>query len=162
MKKIFLLLALASFMMMSCNANKGDDSSDTNTSVKNQKSGAKTNQDGMYEYEEDVPVPLPGETDYNTAEVAQGKLPFVVDFSATWCGPCKKLKPYFKQMENVYAGEAIFRTIDIDEHPELANAHNVEGVPTVIIFSDSTMTHELYRVVGFDPQGLEEAILDYI
>lgn len=116
----------------------------------------------MYEYEEEVPVPLPGQPDADAQEAASGKTPYVVDFSATWCGPCQQLKPYFKQMEEVYAGQADFRTVDIDENQQLARRHGIEGVPTVIIFSDSTMTTELYRVVGFDPQGLEQAIMEFI
>lgn len=103
-----------------------------------------------------------GDCKNSTEQTNMGRVPYIVDFSATWCQPCQQLKPYFKQMEETYAGQARFRTVDVDENPELAGAHNINGVPTVIIFSDSTMTRELRRIVGFDPQGIEDAIPDYI
>lgn len=103
-----------------------------------------------------------GNSKKRTGQTHMGSMPYIVDFSATWCRPCQQLKPYFKQMEETYAGQARFRTVDVDENPELAGAHNLNGVPTVIFFSDSTMTHELRRIVGFDPQGIEDAIVEYI
>lgn len=87
---------------------------------------------------------------------------FIADFSATWCGPCQQLKPYFEDMERRYGDRAIFQTYDIDDYPEMAEYYNIEGVPTIIIFSDDSMTQELRRVVGFDPEGIEDAINDYL
>ncbi|MCM1005134.1 MAG: thioredoxin family protein [Prevotella sp.] len=115
-----------------------------------------------YEYTEEVPVPAPGQPDPSTVEAESGKTPYIVDFSAKWCGPCRQLKPYFNQMEETYKGEADFATVDIDQNPELAKKHGVDAVPTVIIFSDKSMTQELYRITGFAPQELEQAIMDNI
>lgn len=163
MKKFFTI-ALAAFVAVALTACGGKDRSEDNEDKdKTEKaSGGKALSQGMYEYEEEVPVSLPGQPDADAQEASGGKTPYVVDFSATWCGPCRQLKPYFKQMEEAYAGQADFRTVDIDENQQLARVHGIEGVPTVIIFSDSTMTTELYRVVGFDPQGLEQAIMEFI
>lgn len=121
-----------------------------------------TASEGMYEYEEEVPLTPVGQADPDALESKSGRMPYVVDFSASWCGPCRQLKPYFEQMEKVYAGQAGFRTVDIDAEGELASRYNVSAVPTVIIFSDSTMRTELYRVTGFDPQGLEQAIMEFV
>ena len=65
-------------------------------------------------------------------------------------------------MEETYAGQAVFRTVNVDENKALAQKNNVNSIPTVIIYSDSTMNTELYRVEGFDPTGIEEAIMEFI
>lgn len=161
MKKIFTIgfAALVAVAVCACGGkDKGGDDDENDKTEKT--SGKKALSQGMYEYEEEVP--LPGQPDADAQDAVSGKTPYVVDFSATWCGPCQQLKPYFKQMEEIYAGQADFRTVDIDENQQLARVHGIEGVPTVIIFSDSTMTTELYRVVGFDPRGLEQAIMEFI
>ena len=54
-----------------------------------------------------------------TLDLAQGK-PVIVDFNATWCGPCKK-----------YAGKALFYSVDVDVHPELAAEYGVQGIPHI-------------------------------
>lgn len=87
--------------------------------------------------------------------------PYIVDFYATWCPPCKKLAPIFHEFEHKYADKANFASIDIDKEQALANSLNLEGVPTVIVFADKSMSKELDRIVGFDPQGIETAILRY-
>lgn len=116
----------------------------------------------VYSYYEEVPVAAPGQPDPDAVEATSGKTPYVVDFYADWCPPCKKLKPYFRQMEETYAGQAVFRTVNVDENKALAQKNNVNSIPTVIIYSDSTMNTELYRVEGFDPTGIEEAIMEFI
>ncbi len=153
-KLICLLSGLAIVTLTSCGSNNSK-TDDTATQIAQNDTGS-----GMYEYSEEVPVPLNGQQDATVAEQNSDKTPCVVDFSATWCGPCQKLKPYFEEMEKTYEGQAVFRTIDIDENKALAEKYNVNAVPTVIIFSDSSMQTELYRVTGFDPQGLEEAIMN--
>lgn len=62
-------------------------------------------------------------------------LPLVVDFSATWCGPCRQFAPTFEKVSAQYKGKAEFMSIDIDEHPELATQYEIEAVPTIIIIS---------------------------
>lgn len=62
-----------------------------------------------------------------------GELPIVVDFWATWCGPCMQFKPIFHQAAEKYAGKATFAAVDIDKCVELAQKHNVQSIPTVLI-----------------------------
>lgn len=162
MKKL-LVIAMATFMAVALSACGGKDrDKDEDAESRESTAGNGNASQGMYEYEEEVPLTPPGQVDPDAVEAGSGKTPYVVDFSATWCGPCQQLKPYFKEMEETYAGQADFRTVDIDENQELAVKHNVNAVPTVIIFADSTMNTELYRVTGFDPQGLSEAIMEFI
>ena len=59
----------------------------------------------------------------------------VLDFFATWCGPCKAMAPAMEQMEKKYAGKIEFRKIDVDQEPELAPQYNITGVPTIVVLS---------------------------
>ena len=60
----------------------------------------------------------------------------LVDFFATWCGPCKMIAPLLEQVSEAYAGKAVVAKIDVDEEPELAAQFGIESIPTVILFKD--------------------------
>lgn len=66
-------------------------------------------------------------TEYNTIKAAQGKL-VVVDFSATWCGPCKKIAPRFEALSNQYP-DVSFVHIDVDKFRDHEDIKSVKGVP---------------------------------
>lgn len=84
----------------------------------------------------------------------------VVDFFATWCGPCKMLSPVFEGLAGQMKGSADFYKVDIDESLELARQYEVTTVPTVIVFKDGKPVN---RLVGFIPAPkLEEAIKAHI
>lgn len=57
--------------------------------------------------------------------------PCVIDFYATWCGPCKKLSPKLDRMASKYRGKVQFFKVDVDACPNLANAYNIRSIPTV-------------------------------
>ena len=59
----------------------------------------------------------------------------VLDFFATWCGPCKAMAPTMEKMEKKYAGKVEFRKVDVDQEPELAAQYNIRGVPTIVVLS---------------------------
>lgn len=59
----------------------------------------------------------------------------VLDFFATWCGPCKAMDPAMEKMEKKYAGKIEFRKVDVDQEPELAAQYNIRGVPTLVVLS---------------------------
>ncbi len=59
----------------------------------------------------------------------------VLDFFATWCGPCKAMAPTMEKMEKKYAGKIVFRKVDVDQEPELAAQYNIRGVPTIVVLS---------------------------
>lgn len=80
-------------------------------------------------------------------EVAKSKMA-VVDFSATWCGPCKMLAPVFHELAEEMAGVDFFNA-DVDENRELAGKYGIQGVPSILIFKDGTQTD---RSVGFQPK----------
>ncbi|MDE6527442.1 MAG: thioredoxin fold domain-containing protein [Muribaculaceae bacterium] len=62
---------------------------------------------------------------------ADGKL-VVIDFNATWCGPCKQFAPHFDAVAAENAGKAVFYSVDVDVHPELAAQYGVESIPMVV------------------------------
>lgn len=59
----------------------------------------------------------------------------VLDFYATWCGPCKQMAPVMEQMESKYGDKISFRRIDVDQEKELASQYNIEAIPTLVILS---------------------------
>lgn len=71
-------------------------------------------------------------------EVADNKIdapagvPFVLDFNATWCGPCQLFHPIFEAAARKYEGKLAFYSIDVDNNPELAEAYGVEGIPMIV------------------------------
>ena len=73
----------------------------------------------------------------------------VVDFSATWCGPCKMLAPVFEGVSNKMGDKAKFFKVDIDENSNLAQKYRISAVPTMIIFKDGVPVENL---AGFMPE----------
>lgn len=66
------------------------------------------------------------------SEVMQSDLPVIVDFSAAWCGPCKKLDPIIKELAAEYSGKAKIVHVDVDHARETAMKFGVMSVPTVL------------------------------
>lgn len=77
-----------------------------------------------------------------SAEVLSSKEPVLVDFWATWCGPCRMQGPIIEQMaaEGYNVGK-----LDVDENPDIARRYNVMSIPTLILFRDG---QEVQRFVG--------------
>lgn len=69
-------------------------------------------------------------------EVLESKIPVIVDFFATWCGPCKMFGPIIEQLSDEYDGKISIGKVDIDENPDLAQQYEVMSVPTVIFFDN--------------------------
>ncbi len=72
-------------------------------------------------------------------EVLKSELPVVLDFWASWCGPCKMFAPTFEQAANELAGKAVFGKVNTDENQELAAKYKIMTIPTVITFKDGEM-----------------------
>jgi thioredoxin 1 len=84
------------------------------------------------------------------AEVLKSEVPVVVDFFATWCGPCKMIAPLFEELAREYSGKAKFVKIDIDESPNLASSYKVRGVPTLMVFKGGDIKSTM---VGAQPKA---------
>ena len=84
----------------------------------------------------------------------------VVDFFATWCGPCKMLTPILEELSEEMQDSVEFIKIDIDESMELAMEYQVTSVPTLVFIKDG---QEVARKIGFSPKAaLKEEIEKYI
>ena len=73
--------------------------------------------------------------------------PMIVDFSATWCPPCRQLKPIFEKLAEDFRGRITFVTIDVDENPELAQAYGVQNIPMMIFLNKDGQIQN--TIVGF-------------
>ncbi len=73
-------------------------------------------------------------TEQNFNEMMASGLPVMIDFGATWCGPCKALAPRVEEIAAEYEGKAIVGTADVDECPDLAAQFRIRNVPTVLFF----------------------------
>ncbi len=69
-------------------------------------------------------------------DVLEQEIPVLVDFFATWCGPCKMLAPVLEELDAEYGGRVKIVKIDIDKHIELARQFRVATVPTMMIFEN--------------------------
>ena len=84
-------------------------------------------------------------------------LPTVIDFHATWCGPCKELAPIMEQAEKKYDGKINFNKVDVDLQPEMAQKYNVQSIPTLVFLDANGEIIE--QSVGFiDSQVLDSKI----
>ena len=81
----------------------------------------------------------------------------LVDFWATWCGPCKMLTPVIEELGGKYEGRAVIAKVDVDAEPNLARRFGVMSVPTVILFKDGA---EIDRKVGVMPADAYTQALD--
>ena len=89
-------------------------------------------------------------------EVLKSAQPVLVDFWASWCGPCKMLSPVISELADEYEGKVKVGKVNVDEQPELAAAFRVASIPTVVLFKDGEIAD---RSVGYRPkQQLEEMI----
>jgi thioredoxin 1 len=68
------------------------------------------------------------------SEVVKSDVPVLVDFTATWCGPCKALAPVVEKLAGEFAGKYKVGKLDIDEAPEVTKKFGVRSVPTVMVF----------------------------
>jgi thioredoxin 1 len=70
------------------------------------------------------------------SEVLKSSLPFLLDFGAVWCGPCRVLEPVVTKLADEVAGRARVGKLDIDDSPATATKFGIRGVPTVVVFKD--------------------------
>lgn len=59
----------------------------------------------------------------------------LIDFFATWCGPCKAMTPVMEEMEKKFGDRIEFKRVDVDQEPELAQKYNVQAIPTLVFLS---------------------------
>ena len=80
--------------------------------------------------------------------VLHNEKPVVVDFWATWCGPCKMVAPEMEKLAEKYAGKVDVVKVDVDANPGLSRAFNIMSIPTIAFFKPGSQPQ---GVVGFRP-----------
>lgn len=136
MKKIFICL-VALVALVACN-NKSDEQANGNAEA---------------EQVEAVADDMPDDGWMKQTTLLANK-PMVVDFFATWCGPCKELAPVLDELEKKYEGEVIFQRIDVDQRPELAQEFRIEAIPMLMFI---TPKGDYQTIVGYQDAPVIEA-----
>ena len=99
-------------------------------------------------------------TDENFAsEIAGAQGLAVVDFGASWCGPCRIIGPIVDQLADEYAGRVVVGKLDVDEKPATAAQFGVRSLPTVLFFKDGKVVDQ---IIGAVPRpALERKIIEH-
>ena len=74
------------------------------------------------------------------SEVMDSPIPVIIDFWATWCGPCRMIAPIIEEIAKEFAGEIKVGKVNVDEEPELASSFRIISIPTIVMVKDGKVT----------------------
>ena len=93
-------------------------------------------------------------------DIVNGEVPTLVDFFATWCGPCKAMQPVLDQLKNDMGEKVRIVKIDVDKNPQAADKFKVRGVPTFVLFKSGEIMWR--QSGGMSLQTLKDKITPHI
>jgi thioredoxin 1 len=76
--------------------------------------------------------------------------PVLVDFWATWCGPCRAIGPILEKLAKEHGNEVIVAKVNVDECPALAQQFNITAIPTILFFKEGAIVDQVRGLVGYD------------
>ena len=97
-------------------------------------------------------------TDNNYQEVLSSELPIVLDFWATWCGPCRQIGPYIAELAEEYAGRVVVGKCNIEEATDLTSDYGIMSVPTVVFIKNGERIEDLDLVGSMSKADIKEII----
>lgn len=136
---------LATVVLASCSDKKGS-KTDSAVETTQQSSGTPESTD----------APKSGAAHAESGATFQQGLPIIIDFYATWCGPCKQIAPLFDELKEEYKGRVNFSRVDVDQDAAMAQKYNITAMPTFVLLDADE--NEIGRIVGADPNGLRQGV----
>ena len=87
-------------------------------------------------------------TNENFESLKNGSLPLVVDFWATWCGPCRMIAPIIEKLAGKYDGKIIVGKCDVEENDDLAGEFGIRNIPTILFFKNGEIVDKIVGAVS--------------
>ena len=87
-------------------------------------------------------------TNENFESLKNGNLPLVIDFWATWCGPCRAIAPIVEELANEYDGKVVVAKCDVEECDDIAAEFSIRNIPTLIFIKDGAVKDKLVGAVS--------------